>query len=110
VNQTPQQKSKVNQTLIQYREVNAIFDTSPIKGITTKENVINIKEAFSGKYLTVCTNLPLTPSRLISFSDANALVVHFPHNDALIVTVLIGNCRVSKILINEESSVNIHPR
>jgi len=33
--------------------------------------------------------------------------MHFLHNDALIVTMLIGNCRVSKILVDGESSVNI---
>ena len=53
------------------------------------------------------TGSPLTLSRPISFSDADAMVVYFPHNDALIVTILIGNCRVFKILVNGGSSVNI---
>ena len=53
------------------------------------------------------TDPPLTPSRPISFLDVDALVVHFPHNDALIVTILIGNYRVSKILVDRGSSVNI---
>ena len=33
--------------------------------------------------------------------------MHFLHNDALIVTLLIGNFRVSKILIDRGSSINI---
>jgi len=33
--------------------------------------------------------------------------VHFPHNDALIITMLIGNCRVSKILIDERNFIDI---
>jgi len=55
----------------------------------------------------VMTGPPLAPSRPISSSDSDALVVHFSHNDALINTMLIDNCRVSKILVNGGSSVNI---
>ena len=33
--------------------------------------------------------------------------MHFPYNDTLIVTMLIGNCRVSKVLVNRGSFVNI---
>jgi len=38
--------------------------------------------------------------------------VRFPHNDAWVMTVYIECCKVSKILVNKESSVNIlygHP-
>ena len=35
------------------------------------------------------------------------MAVHFSHNDALIVTMLIDNRRVFKILIDGGSSVNI---
>ena len=55
----------------------------------------------------VLTDLPLTPSRPISFSDADIMAVHFPHNDALIINIIIGNCRVSKVLVDEGSFVNI---
>jgi len=50
---------------------------------------------------------PLTSSRPITFSDADTHVILFPHNDALVVTMHIGNCRVSKIPIDVGSSVNI---
>ena len=33
--------------------------------------------------------------------------MHFPYNDTLIVTMLIGNCRVSKVLVDRGSFVNI---
>jgi len=33
--------------------------------------------------------------------------VHFSHNDVLIIIMLIGNCRVSKILVDGGKSVNI---
>jgi len=33
--------------------------------------------------------------------------MHFSHTDALVVPIHIGYCKVSKILINGESSVNI---
>ena len=51
--------------------------------------------------------LPLAPSKPISFSDSNASTVHFSHNDALIITVLIGNCRAFKVLVKGGSFVNI---
>jgi len=101
MNQTPQQESQVNETLT------TIYDVSPMEGITTKEKVIYINEARKSKYFTVLTDLPLTPRNPISFSDADAMVVHFPHNDALIVTTIIGNCRVTKVLVDRGSFVNI---
>ena len=58
-------------------------------------------------YPTVLTGPPLAPSKLVSFLDFDASTVHFPHNDALIITMLSGNCRASKILVERGSSVNI---
>ena len=46
---------------------------------------------------------PPTPRKPISFSDTDAMAVHFPYNDALIV----GNYQVSKVLIDRGNSVNI---
>jgi len=46
-------------------------------------------------------------SRPITFSEYDALIVHFPYNDALIVTMHIDSYRVSKILVDSNSSVNI---
>jgi len=55
----------------------------------------------------VLTGPPSTPSRLITFSDADAQTVFFPHIDALVITMHIENCRVSKILVDAGSTVNI---
>jgi len=41
------------------------------------------------------------------FLKANACAVYFLHNNALIVTMHISNCRVSKILVESESNINI---
>ena len=41
------------------------------------------------------------------FSEANACAVHFSQNDALIVTMHIDNYRVSRILVDRGSSINI---
>jgi len=49
----------------------------------------------------------VAPSKPISFSDSYTSTVHFSHNDTLIVTMLIDNCRVSKILVDRGSSVNV---
>jgi len=53
-----QQESQVNQTLIQYREVNAIFSTSLIEDLTNKEKAIYINEVHRSKYPTVLIDLP----------------------------------------------------
>ena len=53
------------------------------------------------------TSMSLAPSKSVSFSDSDVSTMHFPYNDALIITILIGNCRVSKILVDGGSLVNI---
>ena len=50
---------------------------------------------------------PSTPSKLITFSNTDAHTVLFLHNGALVVIMHIGNCRVSKILVDAGSNVNI---
>ena len=55
----------------------------------------------------VLTGLPLTPSKLITFFDADTHTVLFSHNDALVVTRHIENYRVSKILVDTRSSLYI---
>jgi len=69
--------SQVNWTLFQYQEIKAILGSSPIEGTTTKEKAIYINKAHMSKYPTVLIGMPLTPSRPISFSDADVLAVHF---------------------------------
>ena len=85
---------------IQYWEINAIFDASPIEGPTSRERAIYINEARMSKYPTVLTGPPLAPSEPISFSDSYGSAMHFSHNDDLIVIMIIGKCRASKILVD----------
>ena len=35
------------------------------------------------------------------------MAMHFPHNDALIIIMTISNCHVSKVLVDNGSSINI---
>ena len=97
--EVPQQESQA----IQYLEVDTIFDASPIEGTTSREKAIYIKKARRSKYPMVLTGPPLTPSRPISFSDSDVSVVLSSHNYVLIVTMLIDNYRVSKILVDGEA-------
>ena len=53
------------------------------------------------------TGSPSYPSKPITFSEADAYTVYFPHNYALIITMHIDNYRVSRILVDSNSSVNI---
>ena len=43
----------------------------------------------------------------ISFSEEDAYSMHFSHNDALVMMVHIGYCKLSKILVDGGSSINI---
>ena len=43
----------------------------------------------------------------VFFSKEDTCAIHFPHNDTLVVAIHISCCKVSKILVDKESSVNI---
>jgi len=50
---------------------------------------------------------PPFSSRPITFSETNVCIIHFSHNDALIITMHIGSYRVSRFLVDSRSCVNI---
>ncbi|KAF8081443.1 hypothetical protein N665_0886s0003 [Sinapis alba] len=47
------------------------------------------------------------PSPQIVFSAEDAVGVHMPHNDSLLVEVGIGDCTVTKVLVDTGSSVDL---
>ena len=110
-NQTPENsnsgKKQGNQPSASYKTVNAIFGATPIEGTSSKERKIYVNQARSGPSTMTFTSPPPSPSEPITFSDEDAVGVHFPHNDALVVTVPIGNFKVSRVLVNTGSSMNI---
>ena len=53
------------------------------------------------------TCLPISPCRLVFVSEEDVYSVHFPHIDILVMIVHISCCKVSKILVDGENSVNI---
>ncbi|XP_060183808.1 uncharacterized protein LOC132613681 [Lycium barbarum] len=40
---------------------------------------------------------------LITFSDEDAVGITLPHNDMLVITMLIGNCRLKRKVVEEKS-------
>ena len=92
---------------VQYQEVNTIFENSPIEGTTTKERTLYVNEARKDDYPAIVTHPPIPFGRPVFFSEENSYPVRFQHNDVLVVTVHIGCCKVSKILVDGGSSVNI---
>jgi len=93
-------------TLVQCREVNAIFDNSPIEDTTTKERTIYVNEACRDSHPAIVTRT-LRPQWASLFSEEHSYAIHFLHNNALVVTVQIECCKVSKIQVGEGSSANI---
>ena len=98
--ETSQLEGHATQALIHYQEVNASFSASSIEGTIKKKRAIYVNMARR----MVITGPPSTPGKPITFSDADVHAALFPHNDALIVTLLIKNCQVSKILIDAGNS------
>ncbi|XP_059310280.1 uncharacterized protein LOC132061492 [Lycium ferocissimum] len=43
----------------------------------------------------------------LTFSDEDAAGVTLPHNDALVITILIGNCQVKQVMVDPGSLENI---
>lgn len=43
----------------------------------------------------------------ITFSIEDTVGVHLPHNDPLLVELVIGDCDVSRVLIDTGSSVDL---
>lgn len=43
----------------------------------------------------------------ITFTDEEACITHHPHDDVITITILIANIRLHKLLVNNESSVNV---
>jgi len=58
-------------------------------------------------YLVVLMHLPSPLDMPAFFSEEDVYAVHFPHNAALVMVIHIGCCKVSKILVDEGTSVNI---
>ena len=96
----------LGKTFVQYREGERHLRNSPKEGTSTKERTIYINEARRDNYPAIVTCPSTSPGRQ-SFSEEDAYSVHFPNNDALVVTVHIGCCKVSEILVDGRSSVNI---
>ena len=76
-------------TFVQYWEVYAIFGNSPIEGTTTKEMTIYVNEAHMDNHPTIVTCPSTSPGRPVFFSEEDSYVMHFPHNDTLVVTTHI---------------------
>ena len=67
-------------------------------------------------YLKMVQNVQLTgsvpkiarrESPIIGFSEDDARRLHHPHNDALVVTIRVGDYNVHRMLVDNGSSANI---
>ena len=67
-------------------------------------------------YLRMVQNVQLTgsvpkiarrESPIIGFSEDNARCLHHPHDDALVVSIWVGDYNVHRMLVDNESSADI---
>ena len=87
--------------------MNLIFKNSPIEGTTTKERTLYVNKAQKDNHLATGTHPPTSLRGPLFFSEEDSYAMHFLHNDVLVVTTQIRRCKVSEILVDGESSVNI---
>lgn len=89
------------------RIVNVITDRSKVCGITysaTRRHtrvVVNPKTSGLASPSTAATN------QVLSFIDNEDSALINPHHDALVITLLIANCQIKRILVDNGSSTNV---
>lgn len=84
-----------------YKDMSAIFGATLLEGTSSKEWKKYVNQTRREPISSALTSPPLSPSTPITFNDKNVEGVNFPHNNA-IVTMPIGNCRVSRVLLTRE--------
>ncbi|XP_021607564.1 uncharacterized protein LOC110611490 [Manihot esculenta] len=63
------------------------------------------REGSSNEVMQIVEHSPMT----ISFSPEDAHGIQMPHDDALVIEAVIHNFRIHKILVDDESKVNLLP-
>jgi len=89
------------------RFINSIFEANPIEGSTAKERKLYVNEARRGCYPSTVIASPAAHTHPITFTADDAIKVRFPHNDALVITIQMGNCKMARVLIDIGNNVNI---
>ena len=83
-----------------------------IVGVTSTGSSSKAKKT----YLREVQNIQITrrPPRMIkedeptiTFTDEDARRLHHPYDDAIVITLTIANCTTRRVLIDNESSVDI---
>jgi len=87
--------------------VNAIFSNSPIEGTTTKERTLYVNEARRDSHPAIVTHPSTSAGGPVFSLEEDSYTVHFPCNDTLVMIAHIRCSKVSKILVDGGSSVNI---
>ena len=83
-----------------------------VGGIATTESSKKARKT----YLRMVQNVQLTgsvpkierrESLIIGFSEEDARCLHYPHDDALVVSVRVGDYNVHRMLVDNSSSADI---
>ena len=93
--------------LTRERIVNAIIGGSEVSGITYSATKWHVSVAVNPK----TNSSPPPPYRamdqIITFMDNEDSTLINPHHDALVISLLIANCRIKRVLVNNVSSTNV---
>lgn len=84
--------------------VNMISGSPTIAGISR-----NSRKAYAQEVMQVVREMPkrVKTEIVISSDDTNWEEIKFPHDDSLVIILVIGNSQVKRVLVNNGASIDI---
>ncbi|KAL5572667.1 hypothetical protein UlMin_022264 [Ulmus minor] len=89
------------------RVINVITDGSDISGISYSATRRHARVSVNPE---TCSSQPPAgdyKDQVISFVDNEATTLINPHHDALVISLLVANCKIKRILVDNGSSTNV---
>ncbi|XP_030936288.1 uncharacterized protein LOC115973521 [Quercus lobata] len=76
-------------------------------GLSRKAQKTYLRMVQNIQLTSVVPKMPQVDNPIIGFSEEDARRLHHPHDDALIVSIRVGDCNRYRVLVNNGSSANI---
>ena len=87
-------------------EIRVIIEGTSI-GQSSKSRKTYLKVVQNAQLSGLSPRMRTTDEEAITFTDEDAERVHHPHDDAIVITLLIANYTTRRVLVDNGSSTNI---